>query len=309
MASSATERINSTNQARSEKLEETTPIQTRVIPSGKIYRQKFDAEVQLVRSLEKQKSEIRLQSAPSVKLDDREPTFMSNVGTATRRKDKRIPVASSNNKEGMLDKRQLTWATTQSNDDRIENPIFFKFIESNAKEPVSEGEEDVKVVEGLPDVIAPTKTNDLSIIDKISKSRRRRHESILEDMRQQLAIVGNRFEPEITSVSEDLIKKLTENDEYISQVFKKIEDDESLFTCTLEELKLIWRTVHDQSEERKKWICALEAELHEIEDKRTIEAQKILSHHADKLYKISYLLAADLEKYLDADSQLFHESP
>lgn len=221
--------------------------------------------------MEKQKSETRLQSAPSVKLDEREPTFMSNVGTATRRKDRRIPVANLSQKDGMLDKRQLTWATTQSNDDRIENPIFFKFVESCAKESVSDEEEDVKVVEGLPDVIAPTKTNDSSIIDRISKSRRKRHESILEDMRQQLGIIGNRFEPEITAVSEALINKLSENDEYLAKVFKKIEDDESLFTFSLDELKMIWRTVHEQSEERKKWICALETELQEIEDKRTIE--------------------------------------
>lgn len=44
-SSAATERINSTSQQRSEKPDETSPVQTRVIPSGKIYRQKFDAEV------------------------------------------------------------------------------------------------------------------------------------------------------------------------------------------------------------------------------------------------------------------------
>lgn len=206
-----------------------------------------------------------------MKLDEREPTFMSNVGTASRRKDRRIPVAGSFQKEGMLDKRQLTWVTTQSNDDRIENPIFFKFVESCATESVSDEEEDVKVVEGLPDVIAPTKTNDSSIINRISKSRRKRHESILEDMRQQLAVIGNRFEPEITAVSENLIKKLSENDEYIAKIFERVEDDESLFTCSLDELKTIWSTVHDQTEERKKWICTLETELQDIEDKRTIE--------------------------------------
>lgn len=35
-----------------------------------------------------------------------------------------------------------------------------------------------------------------------------------------------------------------------------------------------------------------------------LKAQKTLSYFADKLYKISYLLPADLEKYLDTDSQV-----
>ena len=86
------------------------------IPNGQMYRQMFEAEVQLVNSLVNSKAtrrQRRMQSQEMCKKIESDKPVVSNAMTG-------------------LDERQKTWATSMPNDWKTENPVlrryFYKLI-------------------------------------------------------------------------------------------------------------------------------------------------------------------------------------
>lgn len=85
-------------------------VPVRVLPSGKVYRQMFDAEVQLVRSLQDVKaSKVDRLHLPPLTVADNE----------TRGKIQ----------TNLLSERQKVWMTRMPNDYVSENPVNHRYIE------------------------------------------------------------------------------------------------------------------------------------------------------------------------------------
>eukprot|EP00105_Crassostrea_gigas_P014335 XP_011430950.1 PREDICTED: coiled-coil domain-containing protein 180-like [Crassostrea gigas] len=187
----------------------------RVVPSGKIYRQMFDAQVQLQRSLTKMKSR-ETNTAPL----DHSPERQSTA----------IPVVKLTKEEvahGLLTERQRTWADGFPNDPYVENPVLHKqyseFVRSTMKE--TDSSKAGKEVQGLPDVVVPAKEGS-NIIERIAASRQKRHESTVEDLHQELSLINSDLEPVITEYSETLLRKLDDDDKEINHLLARIEKDE-----------------------------------------------------------------------------------
>ncbi|XP_061169622.1 coiled-coil domain-containing protein 180-like isoform X3 [Saccostrea echinata] len=270
----------------------------RVVPSGKIYRQMFDAQVQLQRSLTKMKS----REAVTATLED-EPTERQSTA---------IPVVKLTKEDvahGLLTERQRTWADGFPNDPYVENPVLHKqyseFVRSTMKE--SESSKAGKEVQGLPDVVVPAKEGS-NIIERIAASRKNRHESCVEDLHQELSLINSELEPVITEYSETLLRKLEDDDKEIDHLLDRIERDEDLLTYNLEELHKLWDEIQGHSAERQTWINELDQQLSKVEDDRIDLMRNVFKTYAKTLEKIAHLMPPDLSRFLDQESQLVNQT-
>ena len=92
----------------------------RVLQSGKVYRQIFDAEVQLMKSLDASKlrqSRTERISLPELSAKSSEPSKLTFSST---------PSLSTQN-ETMLTDRQKTWTEGMPNDGITENPVLYRY--------------------------------------------------------------------------------------------------------------------------------------------------------------------------------------
>ncbi|XP_056009695.1 coiled-coil domain-containing protein 180-like isoform X3 [Ostrea edulis] len=269
----------------------------RVVPSGKIYRQMFDAQVQLQRSLSKVKSREANTAAR-----DRSPERQSTA----------IPVVKLSKEDvahGLLTERQQTWADGFPNDPYVENPVLHKqyaeFVQSTMKE--SESSRAGKEVQGLPDVVLPAKEGS-NIIERIAASRKQRHESVVEDLHQELSVINSDLEPVITEYSETLLRKLDDDDKEINHLLARIERDEDLLTYNLEELHKLWDEVQHHSAERQTWINELDQQLSKVEDDRIDMMRNVFKSYAKTMEKIAHLMPPDLSRFLDQESQVVNQT-
>ncbi|XP_064616781.1 coiled-coil domain-containing protein 180-like [Liolophura sinensis] len=261
----------------------------RVVPSGKVYRQMFDAQVQLTQSLSKGR---------------REPTIIS--------REDGIPLVRSEQRDGLngfLNSRQKTWVDCFPNDPHTENPVLYKqyteFVSSKLKVPDSEtaGAE----VRGLPDVVLPARTGS-DIIDRIAKSRRNRHEAAVEDMRHELSEISQNLEPRIAEAGEMLMNSLEENETEINRLLAKVEKDEDLITYRMQGLSQLWRDIESHSSVRQQWIEEFDVTCHDAEKQRSMLVREVFMKYTKLLEKISHLLEPDLHKMLDRESQMINQT-
>ncbi|KAL4219460.1 hypothetical protein ACF0H5_022039 [Mactra antiquata] len=264
----------------------------RVVPSGKIYRQMFEAQVQLNRSLTK------IQRDPS-------STKITSSGAVPV-----VHLSKDDIEHGILGERQRTWADGFPNDPYTENPVVYKqyaeYVGSQMKEPVSsiEGKE----VRGLPDIVSATKEGS-NIIERIAANRKERHERTVEEMQQELSMLSSELEPIIANSCSSLLDKLENNDvNQLQPLLAKIEKDEDLLTFTLEELYELWNEVQSHSEVRQSWITDLDNTLKDIENRRMNVVREKFKSYAKTLEKIAHILPPDLHRFMDKESQVINQT-
>ncbi|XP_021341706.1 coiled-coil domain-containing protein 180-like isoform X3 [Mizuhopecten yessoensis] len=266
----------------------------RIVPSGKVYRQMFDAQVQLTRTLTKLKQE------DTQKTFDRQST---NVG---------IPLVRLKKDEvthGLLTERQRTWADGFPNDPYVENPVLHKqyseFVNATIRE--LDGTAAEKEVSGLPEDVVPTKQGS-DIIDRIASSRRQRHEEAVEDMHQELSVINDNLEPRITECSDFLLEKLHDNDKDIARILAKISTDEDILSYSLDGLRALWEEVQGNSKVRQEWIEELDQQLTKAEDDRMDLIKEVFMNYSKTLEKIAHMMPPDLYRFLDQESQVINQT-
>lgn len=262
----------------------------RVVPSGKIYRQMFEAQVQLNRSL----------------------TKVTRDATTIRGHGATVPIvhlSKDDVEHGILGERQRTWADGFPNDPYIENPVVYKQYAEYVSTQMRETESSVagKEVRGLPDNVAPAKESS-NIIERIAASRKERHEAAVEEMQQELSVISSEMEPRIGETCAGLINRLEENDKEIAALMARIESDEDLLTYTLDGLHLLWQEIQSHSLVRQDWIMQLDTDLKRAEDDRMEMIQSVFKDYAKTLEKIAYVMAPDLHRFMDKESQVINQT-
>ncbi|KAK7094377.1 coiled-coil domain-containing protein 180-like isoform X2 [Littorina saxatilis] len=273
----------------------------RVVPSGKVYRQMFDAQLQLSRSLTKREKSL--------------PTLVK-VGQISASALPAIPASApvvrltrEDTQHGLLTPRQKTWVEGFPNDPYTENPVVYKQYKEylQSQNGNAETNDAGKEVRGLPDVVVPAKTGS-DIIDRITASRKERHETAVEDMHQELAVICVDMEPKINKVSDEVLQDLAEDDIKIAQLLSRIETDEDLLTSTFDDLVALWDEVQKFSPLRQEQIAQLDTRLKELEDERMRRIRTVFQEYSKTLDKISYLMAPDLQRFMDKESQALNQT-
>lgn len=273
----------------------------RVVPNGKVYRQMFDAQLQLSKCLSKVASQDR--SLPALfKLGEIERSKLPASAPV-------VHLTREDTHHGMLSGRQRTWAEGFPNDPYTENPILYKQYKDFVFKQLhdSESTEAGKEVRGLPEKVVPAKEGS-DIIERIASSRKARHEAAVEDMHQALGVISSEIEPKIVKASEETLQILGEGDVKITHLLEHIENDEDLLSYSLQDLKKLWDEVAAFSPQRQELISELDTRLKALEEERMQQIRKVFQEYAKMFEKISHLLAPDLQRFMGRESQAINQT-
>lgn len=255
----------------------------RLIPEDEVYRQVFDAEVNLVDALEKERQPSKPRSAPLLPLV-RESRAVTG--------------------HGILTSRQKRWMQGRPNESSIENPVHFKYAALDAMQNTSKPDSFFEAIEvrGLPDTpkTAQKKTN---IIERLEASRKERHESYLEDMYQEFGVINAELEPRILESCENLKERLVENDTEIEQLLQTIEGDDDLLLHNLADLEELWECISVHSVHRQILIRELDATLEQVEYDRGNLIRETLKGYNQVLERVAHLMPPDVHRLLEKEAQ------
>ncbi|GFO20007.1 coiled-coil domain-containing protein 180-like [Plakobranchus ocellatus] len=268
----------------------------RIVPSGQVYRQMFDAQLQLNRSLSRYDSESRIQ-----RLKSRELSHSQSLPL--------IRLDHEDTQHGILTSRQKTWIGGFPNDPYLENPVLYKQYNEYMTQKLQDTETSQagREVRGLPDIVVPKKQGS-DIVERIAESRRQRHESAVEDMHQELSVISADMEPLIEELSVKLLDKLAADDKEVAQILSRIDDDEMLLTYDLKGILSLWEEVQAHSPKRQAWIQEMDTELRKLESERMNKIRDVFNRYGEKMHKISHLMKPDLQRSLDKDSQMINQT-
>ncbi|GAB5579936.1 coiled-coil domain-containing protein 180 isoform X1 [Prionailurus iriomotensis] len=259
------------------------------VPSGKVYQQIFEAEVQLVRSL----AATRKRAVES--------SMTPKNGRKPLMKKMDIPEGE------MMCPRQRKWAHSLPNDWVTENPVLYREKEIIKKKKAEECESiiEAREVRGLMDTIVPERIS-TTILDRDSK--RQGYESALGSFKEEIAQIGMEMEPLILEPGALLLKKLAASDEEIDQLFKKVESDINLEDYTIQTLMELWDQVAEKFQFQKQGIKELDETLTSTEFSRADKLRSVLKKYVEIIEKTSYLMQADVYTLINKEAMVINQA-
>uniref|UniRef100_A0A8C3X0U9 Coiled-coil domain containing 180 n=1 Tax=Catagonus wagneri TaxID=51154 RepID=A0A8C3X0U9_9CETA len=261
------------------------------IPSGKVYQQIFEAEVQLVRSLASTRK--RAAERSMTPKDGRKPLM------------KKTDV-----REGeMLSPRQQKWAHSLPNDWVTENPVLYREKEIAKKEKAQESENTIaaREVRGLMDTIVPERVS-TNTLEGRGDYKRRGYESALGSFKEEIAQIGMEMEPLILEPGALLLKKLAEYDEDINGLFKKVENDSNLEDYTIQTLLELRDQVAEKFLLQKQEIKELDKTLHSLEFSRADKLKSVMKKYVQIIEKTSYLMQPDVYRLINKEAMIINQA-
>ncbi|BFZ20283.1 hypothetical protein BsWGS_23322 [Bradybaena similaris] len=272
-----------------------TPSTMRIVPSGKIYRQLFDAQFQLSQTLTQFTAETRNKHV--------EPCKHLQVASLPI-----IRLSQDEMKHGILTSRQKSWVAGLPNDPYTENPVMYKQYSDYLNQKVQETKlsQAEKEVNRLPDVVVAAK-KESDVIERVTQNRRQRHEAALKDMYNALMFINMKIEKIIEEQLAALQNQLARSDDEISNLFDSINKDEDLTTCQMRDLNAVWEQIEAHSARRQRWIARLNSDLQNFEVIRLNKIREVFTTYGKTLQHISFLMLPDLQRLLDKESQKINQ--
>uniref|UniRef100_H2Z2Z0 DUF4455 domain-containing protein n=1 Tax=Ciona savignyi TaxID=51511 RepID=H2Z2Z0_CIOSA len=269
--------------------------------SGKVYRQMFDAEVQLIKSLEATKAKNKQPGKPCVQL----PDIVEQKQEKSSYEGHKSKLTAAN----ILSDRQKTWTEGMPNDSVTENPVFYRQMTTEAAAKLEETEIDVEAreVRALPTIVHVTK-KDSDIVQRIAEKRKEKHEKTLEEMYHDLSMISNRVEPRITSIGENLQQQLKEDDQIIEAEFSPIIEDTSLVNFSHDQLEKVWRQIESHSTTRRHYIKDTNEWFNQAEDERLDAIAGVFRKFSSKLIKVASLSTPDVHRLIEKESMMINQS-
>ncbi|XP_072908899.1 coiled-coil domain-containing protein 180 [Hemitrygon akajei] len=261
-----------------------------VVPSGKVYRQIFDAEVQLVRSL----GETRRKSlCPDIYFGNGRIPIIQNLDTPAGH---------------ILSQRQRSWMEGLMNDGYTENPVLRRdaVLSATKTKEVVELNNAVTEVKGLPDVIVPTKKGSV-IIQQMIENKQKKHEEAIMKLDQELITISKDMEKQFAEAAEKLLQYMEDSHQNVHELFSKIESDSDLPTLTFESLNDLWESIRKHSRLRREQIRELDKTFKEYEKERVKRITATFKDCMKTLEKIAYLPVDDIHRFIDKEAMLVNQ--
>ncbi|XP_076821823.1 coiled-coil domain-containing protein 180-like isoform X2 [Clavelina lepadiformis] len=273
----------------------------RVLQSGKVYRQMFDAEVQLMKTFDvtKNKATTKGSHTKTTKL------ILPDLEETSRHRNLESNLTAAN----MFTERQKTWIDGMPNDAVTENPVLHRQVTTEAAVRLKETETDadIREVRGLPAIVHVTKKNS-DIIQRIADKRKQRHDNTLDEMHHDLSVISNRVEPRITNIGDNLQKQLKEDDVIIEDTFRSISFDEDLVNFSHDQLEKVWIEVETHSSTRREWIKLTNEWFNQVEDERLEAIAGVLRKYTVILEKIASLPSPDIHRLIEKEAMMINQS-
>nr|XP_033817554.1 coiled-coil domain-containing protein 180 [Geotrypetes seraphini]XP_033817555.1 coiled-coil domain-containing protein 180 [Geotrypetes seraphini] len=265
--------------------------ESHVIPSGRVYRQIFDAEVQLVRSLKEARNRAAHHVFP---LESVRIPLVRDVETRTG---------------ALLSPRQQLWIESMPNDCFTENPVYYREYMTDIIKKTQETESEIaaREVRGLTDVIVP-ETTDGSFLQHITENRRERHEAALAALHQKLVYIRKELETLVMNTGKSFQTKLIESNRNIELQFQKIESERDKACFTLQDFKDLWIIIAQNSQFRRQCIKEMDETLTSQEGNRVKQIGDVLKEYIKILEKISYLMPQDVYRLIHKEAMMLNQA-
>ncbi|XP_041523268.1 coiled-coil domain-containing protein 180 [Microtus oregoni] len=262
------------------------------VENGKVYQQIFQAEVQLVQAL----AATRKRAA-------------EHSGTPKNVKAPMMKKAAFPERETMTP-RQRKWVHSLPNDWVTENPVLYREKEQARREKMRETEDMIAVreVQGLMNDIVAHLTRRSIILQGQEEFKKRKYLSALTSFQEEIEQIGVEMEPLILEKGELLLKKMSQSDEDVDQLFKKVESEPDLENYTIETLLELWEKVAERFTQQKQEIKELDQELLALEVSRADKLKDILKRYVDIIEKTTYLLQPDVYRLIDKEAMAMNQA-
>uniref|UniRef100_F6PSJ0 DUF4455 domain-containing protein n=1 Tax=Equus caballus TaxID=9796 RepID=F6PSJ0_HORSE len=252
------------------------------VPSGNVYQQIFEAEVQLVRSLAAtRKWALECSMTPK---NGRKP-LMNKVD---------IPEGE------MISPWQRKWVHSLPNDWVTENPVLYREKEKTKKEKSLESESTIaaREVRGLTDAIVPERTSAITLQGR-RDHKRKGWQSTVGSFKEEIAQIGMEMEPLILEPGALLLKQLAESDKDINSLFRKVENDDNLEDYTIQTLLELWDQVVEKFLLQKQGIKKLD---------ETLLSLDVLKKYVEIIEKTSCLMQPNMYRPINKEAMVssFH---
>ncbi|XP_063043494.1 coiled-coil domain-containing protein 180 isoform X2 [Engraulis encrasicolus] len=253
--------------------------ETRVIPSGEVYRQIFDAQVQL--------------------------SMFLHGGRSKRAGYDGLPFScdADGGQEGRPDSLQIrdqTGCSTWSNDTTTRAQIFPCGKAKHKNHLLEE-------ISGLPDVVeAETKGSD--IVERLNEKKMNDHTEAVVQMHRDLAVISTHYESRIRQQAENTLCQLAKYDTAVETLMKKTDCVASLESFSIQDLRNLWDSVTLQSANRREWVKKLEVELENNILEQTAVISTLLRKYTQILEKFSYVLPADVHRVMDSEAMMINQA-
>ncbi|XP_042193356.1 coiled-coil domain-containing protein 180 [Callorhinchus milii] len=262
--------------------------EVRIVPSGKVYRQIFDAEVQLVCTL----GEVRRKS------------LHREVGSEYAK----IPVVRAVDKsEGFLTRRQRSWAEGMQNDNETENPVVYKRLKEDEQSVESASWlSQTEDVVALPNDVVSGKIGG-NLIQMISENKQEQHLAAEAKLYEELAIISEELEQLYLEAGDNLHQQVEESRQRTQELFSEIENGD-LGTTELQELNTIGDNISNLSQKRNVGIKKLFESYQKFEEERVKRSTDALKECTITMEKISYLMKPDVHRYIDKEAMMINQA-
>ncbi|XP_063792351.1 coiled-coil domain-containing protein 180 isoform X2 [Pseudophryne corroboree] len=262
-----------------------------VVPSGRVYRQIFDAEVQLVRSLGEARARV---TQHELGLDSGKIPLIRNEDSRSA---------------GLLSHRQRLWVDSMPYDCFTENPLAYREKTASSLRKVKESEDVVaaREVRGLCDIIVPEK-KDSDILERITSNRQERHNSTVSGLQNELATISKEMETLVLEVGKVHQEKISVSDKKTELLFLQYEDRSDNRTLPMTRLNQLWDEVGEESSHRRQWIRDTEKTLFELEEKRASQIAEVLKRFTTLLKDICYFMPPDVHRFIHKEAMMINQA-
>ncbi|XP_053328473.1 coiled-coil domain-containing protein 180 [Spea bombifrons] len=243
-----------------------------VVPSGKVYRQIFDAEVQLVRSLHEARNRV--------------PQYGTSMDSGE------IYVTDTETRP--------VWEDSTS-------PVWRRETSPCKKRRESEVTAAAREVRGLRDRIGNEK-KDSGILQRIAANRQERHDAALSELHKELAAISKETEALVLETGWNLQEQLSESDKKIDLLFGQTEDSVNSTGFTSKDLEEFWAEVAEESRCRRRRVKETERTLFELEEKRARGIADVLKKSTRLLIEIYYLMPSDVYRLIHEEAMMINQA-
>ncbi|XP_031441304.2 coiled-coil domain-containing protein 180 isoform X2 [Clupea harengus] len=254
--------------------------ETRVLPSGEVYRQMFDAQVQLSLALHDGRSKRAASGGFQLSCD-------CHGGQEAH--------------PGGLRTRVQTECSVWSEDTTARAQLFSGGL------AVQKNHQLMQEISGLPDTVeAELKGSD--IIERLKEKKRRDHTEAVVQLHRDLAVISTKYESCLRQQAENTMCQLAQYDATVESLMRKIDSVSDLESFSIQDHLQVWELVSQESANRRECIRKLDENLDKYISERTAVISTLLRKYTQILKKFSYILPCDVHRLMDSEAMMINQA-
>ncbi|XP_054628569.1 coiled-coil domain-containing protein 180-like [Dunckerocampus dactyliophorus] len=248
-------------------------MESRVVPSGKVYQQLFDDQVRLTKSLLAARKHTAMMCVSA----------MNTPCSATSRYAHAHTHHNTNTHSCWL--LSSTWQQPDDEDD-------------------GDGDEDVDDVTRLPDTVDGSHVT-CDILQRVHQHKKKQHQEAVRHMDAQLTQLAQACVMQVRTHSLQLLSTLQRINVCVDAVQDNMQHVEQ---HSLQEVLCMWSEVEKQMKQKKRSVVDFQVQVSECERQRVIKMRPVIRKYCHTLGKINFLPCADMHRQIHSEATMLNQT-